>query len=265
MAFFARGLHARSHKTSRVVLALILREMSTTYGRSPGGYIWAILEPIAGITLLSLVFASAFRTPPLGNNFMLFYASGFLPFLLYVAIAQRVGTSIRFSKKLLSYPSVTYFDALVARFLLATLTQVMVFLIILTGIIYFGDIRPFFDAHQVLNSLGMAAALGLGVGTLNCFLFGTFPIWEQLWSIVNRPLFFVSCIFFLFESVPAPFSNFLVFNPLIHVVGAMRRGLYTNYQGAYIESQFIYLFSISAFAIGLLLLNRYNRTILSNR
>ena len=27
--------------------------MGTTYGRSPGGYLWAILEPVAGIALLS--------------------------------------------------------------------------------------------------------------------------------------------------------------------------------------------------------------------
>ena len=39
----------------RVVFALIIREMSTTYGRSAGGYIWAILEPVGAIALMSLV------------------------------------------------------------------------------------------------------------------------------------------------------------------------------------------------------------------
>ena len=36
----------------RTVVALMLREMATTYGRSAGGYAWAILDPVLGVTLL---------------------------------------------------------------------------------------------------------------------------------------------------------------------------------------------------------------------
>ncbi|MDJ0823602.1 MAG: sugar ABC transporter permease, partial [Paracoccaceae bacterium] len=35
----------RRFATARAVMALMLREMSTSFGRSPGGYLWAILEP----------------------------------------------------------------------------------------------------------------------------------------------------------------------------------------------------------------------------
>lgn len=264
MAFFASGLHARKHKTSRAIVALLLREMSTTYGRSPGGYLWAFLEPIAGIALLSLVFSAAFRTPALGNSFPLFYATGYLPFVFYSTVASRVGASIKFSKKLLNYPSVTYFDAIMARFILTTLTHSVVLVVVLTGIILVWDIHPILDPVRILNSLGMAAVLGLGVGTLNCYLFWAVPVWEQLWGIINRPLFFVSGVFYLFESVPEPFSNYLVFNPLLHVVGEMRRGVFTNYPGNYVQPVYIYMFAFFAFALGLLLLNRYNRSILND-
>ena len=33
-------------QTFRTISALIMREMQTTYGRSPGGYLWAVLEPV---------------------------------------------------------------------------------------------------------------------------------------------------------------------------------------------------------------------------
>ena len=36
----------RRFASFRAIGALILREMATSYGRSPGGYIWAILEPV---------------------------------------------------------------------------------------------------------------------------------------------------------------------------------------------------------------------------
>lgn len=191
LAFFAKGLHARKHKTARTVGALLLREMATTYGRSPGGYLWAILEPIAGIALLSIIFSAAFRTPPLGTSFPLFYASGYLPFVFFTALSSKVGASIKFSQTLLNYPSVTYFDAILARFLLTSLTHVMVFVIVTMGLVTFVDIQPIFDPIRVLNSLGMAMALGLGIGTLNCFLFSMVPIWIQAWNIITRPLFII--------------------------------------------------------------------------
>ena len=74
----------------RTILALILREMAATYGRSPGCYVWAILEPVLGIALLSAVFALGFRTPQLGTNFALFFASGLMPFVMFTTVAARV-------------------------------------------------------------------------------------------------------------------------------------------------------------------------------
>lgn len=94
----------RSVATPRTIVALMLREMVTTYGRSPGGYIWAIVEPVAAIALLSFVFSIAFRSPPLGDNFPLFYASAYLPFMLFLDVNNKLATAIKFSRPLLAYP-----------------------------------------------------------------------------------------------------------------------------------------------------------------
>ena len=40
---------SRACGTLRVVAALVLREMGTRFGRSSGGYLWAIAEPLGGI------------------------------------------------------------------------------------------------------------------------------------------------------------------------------------------------------------------------
>lgn len=55
----------------RSVSALMLREMSTRYGRTPGGYIWAILEPLGMIIILGLAFALLVRVPAMGTSFLL--------------------------------------------------------------------------------------------------------------------------------------------------------------------------------------------------
>ena len=70
----------------RTIAALMLREMSTTYGQSAGGYIWAILKPVGMIVILSLVFSLMVRKPYLGTNFMLFYATGYLPYSFFIPL-----------------------------------------------------------------------------------------------------------------------------------------------------------------------------------
>ncbi|MCC5956800.1 MAG: hypothetical protein JJU07_11910, partial [Natronohydrobacter sp.] len=36
----------------RSISALMLREMATRYGRTPGGYLWAVVEPLGMILIL---------------------------------------------------------------------------------------------------------------------------------------------------------------------------------------------------------------------
>ena len=83
-------------QTWRSVSALMLREISTTYGNSAGGYLWALLDPILGIGLLTLVFSQFFAVPALGTNFPLFYATGYLPFMMFNDIANKMAVSLRY-------------------------------------------------------------------------------------------------------------------------------------------------------------------------
>jgi len=248
--------------TLRAVGALVLREISTTYGRSPGGYIWAVLEPAAGIALLTLVFSIGFRTPPLGDSFALFYAAGILPLMMYADLAAKLGQTVQFSRALLAYPRVTYLDALIARLLLSLLTQVIVHAIILGFIILYLQPTTVFDLRKVGLAYLLIAALGIGIGTLNSFLTLAYPIWGTAWAVVNRPLYIISCVFFLFEAIPQPFSDYLWFNPLVHTAGLMRDGFYPFYHPTYVSV--LYPLGVAAITTvaGLLLLNRYHRDIL---
>jgi capsular polysaccharide transport system permease protein len=251
-------------RTTRTIVALILREMATTHGRSALGYFWAILEPAAGLLLLSFIFSLAFKSPPMGSSFSLFYATGLLPFMMYSDISQKLSVALRFSKPLLFYPGVTFIDALVARFVLNTLTQVMVFAVVLTTILVAFRVDVILDLPRLALGVLMALSLALGIGTLNCFLLSMFPVWERSWAVLNRPLFIISCIFYLFENVPQPFQAYLWFNPIIHIVGQVRQGIYPTYYGAYISPLYVFGVSAVCFAAGLLLLRRYHREIVND-
>jgi capsular polysaccharide transport system permease protein len=240
----------------------MLREMSTRYGRTPGGYIWALLEPLGMIILLSVAFSLLGRAPALGTSHLLFKATGFLILQVFTVLGGQIGNALTFSKPLLRYPRVTWGDAILARFILNVLVVFTVMALILTGIILYEGVDVILRWQAILGATGLIAALGLGVGCLNCFLFMRFPVWKQVWSIATRPLFLISGVIFLYDDMPSLAQSILWYNPILHLTGLMRMGFYPMYRPDYISLVFVGLCILIPMALGLLLLRRYHRELL---
>lgn len=247
----------------RAISALMLREMSTRYGRTPGGYIWAILEPLGMIIILSFAFALLARVPALGTSFLLFKATGFLVLQIFTVLGGQIGSALSFSKPLLRYPRVTWGDALLARFILNVLVVFTVTALILTGIVIFEGLNPILRWGAILGAMGLTAALGLGVGCLNCFLFMRFPVWKQVWAIATRPLFLISGVIILYDDMPQIAQSVLWYNPILHLTGLMRMAFYPMYRPDYISVVFVGICILIPMALGLLLLHRYHRELLN--
>ncbi len=241
----------------RVLGALVAREMAAKFGRSAGGYVWAVAEPLGGIILLSFAFSLALRSPPLGTNFMLFYSTGVVPFYMYNTMARGVSNAVKSNKGLLNYPVVTVIDAVFAKFVLNFMTVLMMGTIMMGGLILF--LRPpvNLDLAAVAVAFTAAALLGLGVGAVNCVLFGLFPTWSNVWGVLTRPLFILSGIFYLFESAPPAFQRVLWWNPLVHVIGVMRTGFYGTYRADYASLPYVLGVALTLFVIGAYLLRRH--------
>lgn len=249
-------------KSLRSMSALVLREMATTYGRSPGGYLWAVLEPAAGIALLTFVFSLAFRSPPIGSNFPIFYATGILPYTLYVQMNTRLMVSIWFSKPLLQYPAVSFIDAIISRAVLTLMTQIIVFYVVITGILILFEPHVTIEPTLVALSLAMTTVFAAGVGVLNCLLISVFPVWQRVWNILHRPMFILSGILFLLESIPEPYRSILWFNPLIHIIGIMRKAFYPTYDAPYASPAYVFAFGLICLVIGLFFLRRWHKDLL---
>ena len=191
----------------RVITALVIREMGTQFGRAAGGYLWAIAQPLGGILLLAIAFSLAVRTPPLGTSFMLFYATGIMPFTMFNTMARGVSQAVSSNRGLLNYPVVTLLDAVFAKIVLNAMTQLVVATVLFAGIILGTGLYVTLDLGAVVLAFLLAGLFGLGIGTMNCVLFGFFPTWKNIWSVLTRPLFLLSGIFFIFESVPPSFRR----------------------------------------------------------
>lgn len=246
----------------RVLSALVIREMGQKFGRSYGGYLWALAEPLGGIILLSVAFSLALRAPPMGTNFMLFYATGVIPFSMFQTMSKGVAGAVRSNKGLLNYPVVTALDAVFSKFVLNFMTILIVATLLIGGIILFMGLHVNFDPAPAATAFICAALLGLGVGTLNCVLFGLYPTWSNVWAVLTRPLFILSAVFYTFESAPPAFQAVLWWNPLVHVIGLMRSGFYGAYDASYVSLSYVLGLALTLFVVGAYLLRRHESLLL---
>jgi len=253
---------SRGFASGRAIVALMLREMSTRYGKSPGGYIWAVAEPLGALVVMSFVFGLLLRTPSLGNSILLFYATGYIPFVLYSLTLASVMGALRFSKPLLMYPAVSWLDAILARFFLNALTSIMVGALLLFGILEFTDASAVLEFRFIILSMALAALLGLGHGTLNCALVGLFPVYASVWAIVTRPLLIAAGVFFIYEDLSPALQSILDWTPWIHFTAIFRKGAFPTYAPDFINLPLVLLWALVPLMFGLLLLRRFRQDIL---
>jgi capsular polysaccharide transport system permease protein len=250
-----RATGARSRVTLqrlRVLFALVVREMSTKFGRSWGGYLWAIAEPLGGILLLTFAFGLTFHKPPLGTNFALFYATGIIPFYLFSSVTAGVGQAINSNRGLLTYPVVSPLDTVLAKFI----TDFLTMFILRDGLVLSLDLAAIFNGFLLMG------LIGLGFGTLNCVIFGFWPTWRHLWNVLTKPLFLISCMFYTFDSLPPQVQAVLWYNPLVHGIGLMRAGFYAGYDPAYVNPAYALAVAGTVFVIGAYLLRRHRSRLL---
>ncbi len=237
----------------RVTASLIVREMSTRFGNKPGGYIWALLDPVAHVALMTVIFQAFARTPALGSSFSLFFASGYLPFMCYQAMAAFISGTVRANKALLSYPIVSPFDAVISRYTVQVMTSLLIAFLVIALIVAEEDVPISFNIGVLLSACLAATALGFGIGLTNITLFARSQLYEQIYSIVTRPMFMVSGVFFLPDSLPQPYTKIMLYNPVVHLIMWFRTGIYREYRATGMDMFYVLEVIIVLTAAALLL------------
>ncbi|KZK88656.1 Polysialic acid transport protein KpsM [Pseudovibrio sp. Ad46] len=223
----------------RVIGALVLRETRTAFGNTQLGYFWAIVNPALSTLVLVLIFSSVGRSPAFGTSFALFFATGILPFQTYSKLASSLMTAVTSSRGLLSYPLINETDIIISKYILITLTYIMIISVFFSLIILGVDAQLPKYIEQCATAFLTLSLLGLGAGTTNAVLFRLWPTWKQLESIISRPLFFLSGIFYVPSDFPDHIVKMLSWNPILHGIEWFREGYYGNYNSVILSKSYL--------------------------
>ena len=249
----------------RVVTALFIREMKTRFGIWRMGYLWLLLEPMAHIGIFLLIFEISGKSPPIpGADFPTFLLVGLLPFLTFTRILTSCMHAIPSNAGLFNYTRVKPFDAVLVRALLEGIVATSSFVVL------FALFGIYLGSHVEIENLAyfiiLAAILWLfsfGLGLIASVYGALTPEITKLVPIFIRPLYFVSGIFFVANSLSDEIRGTALLNPILTANELMRSAFYGNYESEGASLFYFILWTCVLNMIGLLLYQRYRNRLTS--
>lgn len=249
----------------RVVGALIRREMASHGGESRLGYLWALLAPATQLTAVILIFDLVLhRHVPLGKSTALFLLTGFVPYFLYSKVALYVSAAVSANRGLLTLPPVKPYDVIIARVIVEAATYLFVGFIMFCVLYFVGiaDAAPA-DFLMIIESCLLGIGLGIGVGTLNIVTSSYFHNWMMVFNVMNFPIWVLSGVWFLPEQLPEGIREWMLCNPIMHIVTLFRMGFYPDYKSVFLDMTYMGGTVAVVLALGMALMKVCQRRVLS--
>ena len=213
-----------------VIYALLLRELSSRFGKSRGGFMWVLVEPIAHLLIPMFIFSFIRQRLLPGVEYPVFLVYGFLPFLLFKAICLQIVNAVNAAQGLLSYRQVLLMDVFIAKAMAHVVIQAVVFAIVLTGLTMFGfEVLP---PHPVefAGVLGLTVMLAFGLGLVLAAVASLVPDARPVIQVMFMPLYFASGILFPITRFADEWVVWLAVNPVLHLVELTRAMAIDGYE-----------------------------------
>ena len=238
----------------RVLAGLVLREISHRTAMSRLGAASAILEPLAQIAMLGLVlhiFTNG--RPPLGTELFFFYATGVLPFYLFIHVIDHNLNIFTDNQNLLQVPLINRLDLVlavaIAELIIGGATTFLVF----AGFYLLGHGERTDNVLQAVEAYVAVWLLALGLGLVLAVLNNFSHMVQRVWTSVQRVLYFVSGVFFLAVAMPEWARCILVWNPLLLGIEWFRTGFFPQYGPPWLDKGYMLLVSGGLILTGLML------------
>ena len=236
----------------RSIAAIALRDARTRHARSRLGYAWAIIEPLAHLGTLGVLFWLVNTGPaPVGESLFLYYATGLIPYLAFSHAANMVANSHASAGSLLSLPAVGPLDMPASAGALQLWTDVMVGTLILVAATLVGLNGMPADPASTAAGFLLAWSLGATSGLVGMVVGHFVHSWSHAWNSVVRLLYFASGIYYSPMQMPWFIREILEWNPLLHAVEWFRAGFFRGYDPSWLDRSYGVTFVAVLLILGL--------------
>ena len=248
--------------TLSVWKALLLREALTRLFSSRSAWFWLIAEPVLHIAIFGVMYYGIRQRTIGGIDTLIWLVLGMQGYFLFRRTVSQMAGAIDSNRALFAYRQVTPTDTVLMRGVLEGLMMMVVLGIILAGLAMLGhDIAPA-DPLAVLEAFLGLWLLGAAVGLIISVGAELAPEIRNAINVIMMPLYFISGVLFPISSIPEPYREWLLLNPIAHALDAARVGYSPYYHSVpNLSIDYVFALSLSGVFIGLLL-HRYFRDLM---
>lgn len=238
--------------------ALFLREAVSRLSAGRAAWLWLLLEPVAHIVFLMFIFALIRMHVVGGVDTAVWLMVGMLAFFMFKRTATQAQNAVDANQALFAYRQVKPVDTVLVRAALEGFLMVLVATILFGGAGLFGiGIVPA-DPLAVLEAFFGLWLLGLGLGLMASVAIELVPELGKFLDLTMTPLYFFSGVVFPIASVPLPYRDWLLFNPVVHGLEAARLGFAPHYHAVPgLSIAYTYSFALLGIFLGLALHVRF--------
>jgi capsular polysaccharide transport system permease protein len=213
---FFREVREGARRQANVVFALIFKEFKARAGRDARlGMLWIVIDPIVMVMIMAMFWYALGRTTISGVSSTLFLAIGYTPYTTVTKGLSTLPKSLKSNRLFYNYQQVKPFDSVLAEFVLE-MSLMMIGEVLLFSILwwFFGLSINLENIMPLLAILLLAGLLSFGLA-LFVATYGTlYDSVSKVVSLLSRPLFFVTPIFYTPNSLPGPVRYLMSWNPL---------------------------------------------------
>jgi capsular polysaccharide transport system permease protein len=238
--------------------ALFMREALSRVSTKRAAWAWMLIEPVAHIALLMLLFSTLRQRHLAGVDFALFLVLGLLGFQLFTKTTRRSASALAANRGLMAYRQVLPIDAVLVRAAVEGTLQFFIGLVLLSGAALFGfDVLPH-DPLLALQAYFLLWLFGAGLGLILSVAYTLVPETERIMGFIFAPLYFASGVLFSPAMMPARLQEWLLFNPLVHGLELAREAFFPTYHLAQgISAGYLAAFGLGSMFLGLAMHRRF--------
>ncbi|USA52750.1 ABC transporter permease [Acinetobacter sp. C32I] len=247
------------------VRALFLRELQTRFGQYRLGYVWILLEPALHIGVLLILLGRISRALP-GIDFEVFLVNGIIPFFLFRTTVSASLGAVQANQGLFSYRPVKPIDTLIARSFLELFLYFVAYLFFSTILLWFGFHINFDSIPQLLGYWFLLFSLAFSLSLVFMVVGSISHELNKFIPVLFLLLYVLSAVIYTIHLVPIEYQQYLLWNPIIHLLELMRHAVAPNYplvQG--ISLTYVLEWIIGSLFLGLLLYKRFEQRMVKTK
>lgn len=239
-----------------IIIALVLREIITRYGRRGLGFLWLVLEPLM-FTVAVIILWSFIKAPyQHGIRIAPFVMTGYMCLIMFRHIISYSMAAVSGNVGLLYHKNIKILHVYMARYVLEFAGSTLSFFIIYVVLIFLGQVGM--PANILLIYWGWFSLFvwSMGLAMVLSALAAEFDVLDRVVPVMMYAMLPFSGIFTMAAWLPAGYRKIYLAMPMPHPVEMIRAGVF----GEFVETHYYPLYPAFCGAIlimfGLLLLSR---------